>query len=293
MAVNRLKIALVPNLTKQDAILYSSQIIEQLHAYGGEIGIVHNIKEHFPQFAFLHEFPGEKELIEYGDIVLSVGGDGTIIRSAKHASLLGKPVLGINLGRLGFVADLEKDELGYLQALFQGQYEIQQRMMLQVSVQGETVGEEYAILNEAVVARGALSKMVDFKVFSQEILVGEYRADGLIFATPTGSTAYSLSAGGPVMDPSMECILLTPVCPHSLFSRCLIFNAQSQLMIEATSRYHSDIFLTVDGEHSIQIQEGEKILLQKSPLYAKMIRIKKNNFYRILKEKLGDGRYSS
>ena len=161
-------------------------------------------------------------------------------------------------------------------------------MMLQVSVQGETVGEEYAILNEAVVARGALSKMVDFKVFSQEILVGEYRADGLIFATPTGSTAYSLSAGGPVIDPALRCLLLTPVCPHSLHSRSYIFHEDAVLSVTPHMAGDSQVFLTVDGEQAVPVGAEDRITLSRARAEACLIKIKAQSFYDVHNRKLMD-----
>lgn len=284
-----MKIALIPNLSKQDAKLHTARIIAKLQQIGAQVLLQNNFQTIFSEFS-VTTYQTYAQLYQECDIIVAVGGDGTIIRAAKSAAMLNKPILGINVGRLGFVAGLEKHELHYLEALASASYDIEERMMIQVKYQDHGETKTDYIINEAVIARGALSKIIDFQVFSNGVTTGEYRADGLILATPTGSTAYSLSAGGPVMDPSMQCLLLTPICPHSLFSRTVVFGDQSRLCIQASSLYHSDIFLTLDGEQSVEVHEGDEIEFFRSPISVKMIRLKKNNFYNVLREKLGDGR---
>lgn len=281
----------MPNLSKQDAKLHTARIIAKLQQIGATVLLQNRFQTIFSEFS-VTTYQTYDQLYQECDMVVAVGGDGTIIRAAKSAALVDKPILGINVGRLGFVAGLEKHELHYLEALMSGSYDIEERMMIQVEYQDQGKVKTDYIINEAVIARGALSKMVDFQVFSHGVTTGEYRADGLIIATPTGSTAYSLSAGGPVMDPAIQCILLTPICPHSLFSRTVVFGDQSKLCVQASSHYHSDIFLTLDGEQSVQVHERDKIQFFRSPISVKMIRLKRNNFYNVLREKLGDGRNS-
>jgi len=230
------------------------------------------------------------KMIEACDTIIAVGGDGTIIHSAKHAAVANKPILGINVGRLGFVAGLEMNELDYLKDLVDGNYTVENRMMLSISFVQNGKSKSYYALNDAVIARGSLSRIVDFKVSFNENNVCDYRADGLIIATPTGSTAYSLSAGGPVIDPSMQCIILTPICPHSLFTRSVVFGPESRLSVLSKSNYDSEIFLTVDGETSIQIQNGESITFCSSKLVAKLIKLKHKNFYEVVNEKLAERR---
>ena len=283
-----MKIALIPNLGKRDAKLHTSRVIAKLQQIGAEVLLQQEFQTEFSEFSVT--ICEDDKIYLCCDLIIAIGGDGTIIRGAKYAALFNKPVLGINVGRLGFVAGLEKHELFYLDALVSGAYEIEERMMIQVTYWDNGKQKVDHVMNEAVIARGALSKIVEFQVFSQGVSTGDYRADGLIIATPTGSTAYSLSAGGPVVDPQMDCILLTPVCPHSLFSRTVVFGSKSKLKVQASSLYNSDIFLTLDGEHSVQIYEEEPLEFCRSPLSVKMIRMKKNNFYNVLREKLGDRR---
>ena len=284
-----MKIAVIPNLSKQDAQNKTIQIVNKCKQFGADIFMGISFKDYFQnmEIDFYEDF---YKMIEACDTIIAVGGDGTIIHSAKHAAVANKPILGINVGRLGFVAGLEMNELDYLKDLVDGNYTVENRMMLSISFVQNGKSKSYYALNDAVIARGSLSRIVDFKVSFNENNVCDYRADGLIIATPTGSTAYSLSAGGPVIDPSMQCIILTPICPHSLFTRSVVFGPESRLSVLSKSNYDSEIFLTVDGETSIQIQNGESITFCSSKLVAKLIKLKHKNFYEVVNEKLAERR---
>ena len=287
--VNRLKIAIIPNLSKQNALAHTIHIIEKLNQYGAHVSMELSYKEYFEEHT-IEYWVDCQEMIQNCDAVIAVGGDGTIIHSAKHAAIAGKPILGINVGRLGFVAGLEMNELDRLKDLIEGNYSIENRMMLSVFLQHEGNQKKYSVLNDAVLARGALSRILDFKVSYNENNVCEYRADGLIVATPTGSTAYSLSAGGPVIDPTMQCMILSPICPHSLITRTVVFGPNSKLRVKAHSSYDSEIYLTLDGETSIQIENGEAIEVSRSDTEVKLINLKDRNFYEVVNEKLAERR---
>ena len=207
-------------------------------------------------------------------------------RAIEYASAANKPVLGINVGRLGYVAGLETNELCSLERLMDGDYTVEERMMLEVSFYQNGKKQTYQVLNDAIVARGSLSRILDLTVSYQHETVCQYRADGLIVSTPTGSTAYSFSAGGPVMDPTMEGILLTPICPHSIFGRTVVFGADTELFISATSQYNSDMILTLDGDCVAHMEENEVIQIKRSSLTTKLIKLKHRNFYEVAREKL-------
>ena len=194
-----MNIAVIPNLTKKDAFPLTDRAVKTLLALGAKPLLPEELQPLFPLPGAA--FASERELYRNSDTVLCIGGDGTIIRCAKEAARYGKPVLGINVGRLGFVAGLEADELERLSDLIHGEYTTEERMMLEVSLEENGLVKRYYALNDAVVARGTLSRILDLRVLLNESNVCDYRADGLIVATPTGSTAYSLSAGGPVIDP--------------------------------------------------------------------------------------------
>jgi len=217
------------------------------------------------------------------DLIIAIGGDGTIMHIAKLAAPEGTPVLGINSGKLGFLAGMEMDETHLLQHLFDGSYQTEDRMLLDVAVDG--CEGTYLAMNEAVVSRGALSRLVDLTVVSSDHDVMQYRADGVLMATPTGSTAYSLSAGGPVVDPRLSCILLTPICPHSLYARSYVFKDDTVLQVK-TENTRGDTFLTIDGEAEVQIPAGGTVTVKRSALTARLVRLKTQSFQEVLKEKL-------
>ncbi len=226
-------------------------------------------------------------LLSSGDLVVALGGDGTIIHTAKRAALLDKPVLGINCGTLGFMAGLEADELPQLAALIEGRFTVEKRMMLSVQVfPREGAPAEYTALNEAVLARGPQSRMVKIAVSSGGEPVTTYNADGVIVATPTGSTAYSLSAGGPIVDPAVNCLLLTPVCPHSLYARSYIFGEDARLVLHPEESRGEEAYLTVDGEENVRIALGDAVHISRSARPASLIRIKEQPFYQTLNQKL-------
>ena len=257
--------------------------------YGGSVLMQEKERRFFG--AFVIQFYGNfLQMMRDCDVVIVVGGDGTIIHNAKFAAKENKPILGINVGRLGYVAGLETNELERLKDLIEGNYTLENRMMLEVSLLRYGKTECYLALNDAVVSRGARSRILDFQVSLDNNDVCDYRADGLIFSTPTGSTAYSLSAGGPVLDPVMQCILLSPICPHSLFTRTVVFRADSHLTMKATSNYEGEIFLTLDGEKFFPIEDGQKVEISKSDKIVRLINLKRKNFYEVVNQKLAERR---
>lgn len=227
------------------------------------------------------------------DAMIALGGDGTIIHAAKRAAEAGKPLLGINVGRLGYNANLEQTELEKVLALPEGKYNIEQRMMLEISVfdtDGQLI-DKCSCINDAVVSRGSASRIVDVDVVLDSVSCMSYRADGIVFSTPTGSTAYALSAGGPVIDPSVSCIELTPICPHSLMNRPIIFSADSSLDVTAHRRSFStgpasEVFLTVDGEKVYPLNNGERVHICRSPVSASFIKIKDLSFSEVIQQKI-------
>jgi len=224
------------------------------------------------------------DYIKQGDVVVAVGGDGTIIHTAKRAAAYQKAVLGINGGRLGFMAGLETDELDKLSALISGNYDIETRMMLDVRIlRNGNVVHTATALNEAAVSRGTLSRMLQLQIHNGDDAVIAYHADGVILSTPTGSTAYSLSAGGPVIDPALNCLLMTPVCPHSLHARSYIFNRDAKLTALVEKE---NALLTVDGEATVALQAGDAVLVENATVEAKLIKLKAMSFYDVLTEKL-------
>lgn len=228
-----------------------------------------------------------RELLNKCDVVIALGGDGTILHAAKQASMFKKPALGINSGRLGFMAGLEADELNLLSHLKSGEYDTDRRMMLKIDVHSNGKVNSYYCVNDAVISRGSLSRMIDVSVSFGSKTEMQYRCDGLIAATPTGSTAYSLSAGGPVLDPSINSILLTPVCAHSFFSRPLVLAPDTVITVMAEMRSESVCYLTTDGEQSVHLEKDDKVVISRSEEhFAELIKIKKESFLDVLNNKM-------
>lgn len=275
-----MKIALLPNLTRKNALHVTLDVCAELRKHG----IDYSIKQEY--FDVLSNtaarFLPLKKMIEESDIVIAVGGDGTII----HAAKFGKPTLGINAGRIAFMAGLEPTELDKLACLKNGGYELDRRMMLKAEIlspEGKALSTHYCV-NDAVIARGLQIKMADLTVEHNGKFLNKYTADGIIFSTPTGSTAYNLSAGGPVVDPQIESILLTPICTHSLFSRALIFKPDSEFVLHG--RDDAEIGLSCDGEDAIPIGSGCSVRITRAESYGEFIRIKSETFLEILNSKL-------
>ena len=220
------------------------------------------------------------------DMVVVLGGDGTILEAARRASSRGTAILGINMGRVGYMAELEPDELKLLSEVLEGNYSIEERSMLSVErVSGQKHTIAYA-LNEAVISGGSVARIVELELYEQESFVSRYRADGLIVATPTGSTAYSMSAGGPIIDPRMACFCVTPICPHALGARPLIFSDNARLSIKNTCAREKMLYLTLDGRTNLELALGDVVNITKAERCARLVSLKKNNFYNKVHKKL-------
>ena len=224
---------------------------------------------------------------EWADVAVVFGGDGTILRFARQAALCDVPILGINCGNLGYMAELNGETPEMLQRLVNGDYYVEERMMLTARVIRD--GEEVLrsdCLNDAVVSYGQLPHLVSFRLFERGIPFASYNADGMIFATPTGSTAYSLSAGGPILDPLLRAIIATPVCAHSLTARPMVFSAESDLSLTVGSQKKGEAYLTLDGEENFLLRTEDEIRISVSQVITKLIRLSHAPFGSVLALKL-------
>ncbi len=281
-----MKIFIMPNLSRKNALSCAEDAICRLHAAGATILLDEKHQSAFSAFDFVSFLSSDQALTDC-DLVIAIGGDGTILHTAKSAMTKDKPVLGINAGRLGFLAGLETDEMNCLEMLVKGAYTIDKRMMLKVTRQSANgTQDRFYALNDAVISKGGLAKIVDLEILCGAEKVISHRADGIIFATPTGSTAYSLSAGGPVIDPSIDCISMTPICSHSLLSRSIIFSDETTLTVFAKVDDEHEAYLTVDGEQSVQIADGDRITVEKSEIFVRFLKLLDKPFYEIMNEKI-------
>lgn len=290
MAVSRMMIGLAPNLKKENAFGVTEDVCRQLDALGCSYTIV---PEHAVLFQGTHAVPTQGgQFFSDSDMIISIGGDGTILHTAKKAAAYKKPVLGINAGRLGFMAGLEKHELQLLARLMDGRYSRDRRMMLAVTIEEADgrIRNRFSCINDAVVSRGRQFQMIEFTVNINGKKANDYLADGMIAATPTGSTAYSLSAGGPVMDPQINSIILTPICTHSLFARSIVFSPDTEISIFSAGDRGNHLILSCDGEDGCEVPPACRVKIVRSDLYAEFIRIKSDTFIDILNTKLAQRR---
>jgi NAD+ kinase len=225
-------------------------------------------------------------------LLLVLGGDGTLLAAAREAAPRGIPVLPINLGSLGFLTSFTLGELySALEGTLAGQLAASERVMLNASLmrEGETI-ESQLVLNEAVITKGALARMIEIELSIDEDFVCRYRADGLIVATPTGSTAYSLSAGGPIVHPAVESIILTPICPHTLSDRPLVVGDTCNVEMRLCGTAES-VYLTLDGQKGVLMQSEDRVAIVRAKERLKLIQPHRKSYYEILRSKLkwGEG----
>lgn len=215
--------------------------------------------------------------------VICFGGDGTILHMAKAATRCGVPVLGVNIGTMGFMAELESSELGELSRLATDDYALDERMMLDVTVHRDRDIIFHDIcLNDAAITKGAVARIIHLKVNCDGIQVLECGGDGVIVATPTGSTAYSLSAGGPIVEPEAHSILITPVCAHDVASKSIVVSEKREVTVGLTYNARRNAFLSVDGGKATKINIGDVITIRKSNLTTKLIRLKSRSFFDVV-----------
>lgn len=280
-----MKTAIIVNLSKQQAVACAGKIALLMLSRNAQVCMLSECSQHYKGVEISY-CDSIDRLFETCDVAVTVGGDGTIIHAAKYAARYGTPLIGVNVGRLGFAADIEVDTISELTRIIDGEYSLEERILLDVEVIKGGVSTHYLSVNDAVIARGQLSRIIDLHVALNGEEIAKYRADGLLFSTPTGSTAYSLSAGGPIVAPQLDCILMTPVCPHSLFSRSVLFEGNSVLSVSVKIPGDCCCVLTVDGEKNVGIQADDTVIIKKSDLKLRLLSINKRNFYRKLNEKL-------
>lgn len=224
-------------------------------------------------------------------VVICFGGDGTILHMGKAATRHGIPILGVNIGTMGFMAELESTELDMLARLANDEYRIDKRMMLDVTVHRDRDIIFHDIcLNDAAITKGAIARIVHLKVKCDGTQAMECGGDGIIVSTPTGSTAYSLSAGGPIVEPDANSILITPVCAHDVAARSIVVSEKREITVELSRNARRNAFLSVDGGKALRMNIGDVATIRKSPLVTKLVRLKDRSFYDVLNMKFKNSR---
>lgn len=287
------KALIITNFNIYDKASAALTVAEKLYFLGCEVcTLLYNkdkiIKLNKSKMRFT--FVPAEEAYSAVDVVIVFGGDGSILESARRAAPFCTPVLGLNLGRLGYMSELELGEIREISRLLTGDYKIETRSMINIEIldgEGAVRKNEYA-LNDAVISNGSVSRIVDLELYEGGVHIASYRSDGMIVATPTGSTAYSLAAGGAIVDPRLNCLCVTPICPHSLYARPLIFTDSASIEIKNICQREKSLFLTIDGRVNYELAIGERVRITRSPLHTDFIRFKDDIFYDRLRQKMND-----
>lgn len=287
-----MKIFIKPNLDKPDArdcAVYASSALIEIAARRGE-----QLEIFFEKEA--RDYIGERgsavflepdDALEACDIVMPVGGDGTIMRAAQTAARFGKPILGVNAGRVGFLTQAEFHELAELEQLFTGGYKLLDRMMLETEIENGGNSSTFIALNDVVIRHGDSDRIVEVEVRQGAKLVASHRADGVIFSTPTGSTAYSMSAGGPIVSPELSLILMTPICPHSPFNCALVLSPEHAYTIrEKPLECRNGMYVSVDGVRMDKLKPDGTVTVRRSGTVARFIDLGLREFFSNLNQKL-------
>lgn len=274
-----MKIFMYPNLDKANSQRVTEQACGILASEQAQIFMDNAYSDTFGKLYGI-EYLSAQECAQQCDVMIVTGGDGTILRCSALASKFDKPILGINCGTLGFMASLESSDIEKLRLLTRGDYTVTGRMMLDVTVKhadGEIISAQ--ALNDAVMIKGDDCKIADFEVMKSGSVVSSLRADGVIFSTATGATAYSLSAGGPIIEPDMECIEFSQICAHSLFSRAIVFSPDSELSVLSHCGKDAHVTLTVDGNVLARLTQHDLVQISRSPLTTKIIDLTGGSFF--------------
>ena len=226
--------------------------------------------------------------LERADVLVCFGGDGTILHAARDANPKGVPVLGVNLGSVGFMAELESSELSLLARLPSGKFDVERRMMLDITVrrEGRRVFTESA-LNDAVITKGAVARVLDLEVTGDRVTISSFSGDGVIVATPTGSTAYSLAAGGPIVEPTAANMIITPICAHSIHAKPFVLDSGRVVGVRVPPGSRKSAYLSVDGGRAFKIQPGDWVECRRSEQVTKLVKLTGRSFYERINQKLG------
>lgn len=220
------------------------------------------------------------------DLMISLGGDGTLLGTAREIYKYGIPIIGVNIGNLGFLTEVESSEFEYaITSIKNNEYKIEERVMLDCGVYSGDKEKKYICLNDIVLSKGTLARMAKYEIYIDDRFYSSFTADGVIISTPTGSTAYSLSAGGPIMYPTLKLMSITPICPHSLGLRTMVIDGSSKVKV-AIKKKHESIFLTVDGQQSLELGEKDTVNVSMSTLGCKLIKLPKYDYFSILRQKI-------
>ena len=233
-------------------------------------------------------FANLQQELSRADMLICFGGDGTILHAAKDATMHNVPILGVNMGSVGFMAELEEAELSQLERLAAGEYTVEERMMLRVRlVRGKQVVYDELALNDAVLSKGSIARVAELDVLADGTNICQLSGDGVVVATPTGSTAYSMSAGGPIVEPGSDNLVVTPVCAHQLSARPMVMAGSRKIEVQLPRRSRKSVYLSVDGGKATRISGSDRVEICRAEQRTRLVKLSGKNFYQLLNQKLG------
>ncbi len=279
-------IGIITNNEKDVGFAYTNMLIESIRKFGGQAVI--------PTRSVTKGMEGldneVEEICSKCELIICLGGDGTFLKTARTAYLYNLPILGINLGSLGFLTDIEKGEIDKaVESIFQNNYIIEERMMLSSRIykEGKLFAEDVAI-NDVSISRAGIPRILHLSTYIDDNFFDMFPGDGIVVATPTGSTAYSMSAGGPIAEPTSKLIIVTPICPHMLYSRSFVASEDRRVKVSVSDGFEHKALVTVDGQKNYEITGGDYIEIEKAASKVKILKIHSKNFFTVLRNKIYD-----
>jgi NAD+ kinase len=281
-----MKLGIIPNLTKDKDLSVTRSILLWFANKDVEILLESEIAEKLEN---KNKGFSREELYSSCDVIIVLGGDGTILNIARQASHYDVPLFGINLGHLGFLAEAEISDMYLsLERIMSGDYFIEKRMMLEASIDDSDDGnKELLALNDVIITKGMQSRIISFSVFINDSFFDLYSADGIVISSPTGSTAYSLSAGGPIVSPDLNVLVITPICPHTLNNRSIIVSERDEVRIELCEE-NPEVMLSVDGQDSYKLYPGRAVKVRSSSCVTNLVKLKQRSFFDVLRRKISE-----
>lgn len=283
------RIGVITNKEKDIDLKYTKILVESIISHGGTAVMCSDIAR---EFKIKEEHSSEEDVLNNSELIISLGGDGTFLKVARQVIDKDVPLLGINLGTLGFLTEVDKNEINNaVEHIIRNEFEVENRMMLDTTImrEGKVIARDTA-LNDVVISRGALSRILHLKMYMNNAFADTFPGDGLIISSPTGSTGYSLSAGGPIVEPGIDLIIVTPICPHILYSRSFITSGKGNIKVVVDEEYCHTARVTVDGQKGYELMGGDNVEIIKSNYSLQIIRINPRNFFNVLRTKIYDRR---
>lgn len=279
------RFGIITNLEKDADLSVTKKLLEEFQKYDVKPILPLQVASKLKYSCIDHSID---EIYKNSDMVIVLGGDGTLLNTARKCAPFDKPVLGINLGNLGFLTEIESSMIPVtVERLLKGEFTLERRMMIEATIDKQPIPQEpYIALNDIGITRSAFSRIIRLELYVNYEYVDAFPADGLIISTPTGSTAYNLSAGGPIVHPTIEQMIITPICPHTLYARSFVVGSNDEIQIKIANDYSHDVVLTIDGQVGYDLKKDDIVSIKKSKYSTTLVRLFERSFYEILRAKI-------